>query len=323
MREVKGFTLQQNKDLQRAIFQGYLEGYEDNPREWRHSFVGTFLTKYPKRVKTLDVLTELVGHTPTWADFDDVLVSDFMAEYGSTHSANTNKVIFAELRSVLNSCVTGEMKQLRFPRALYRKEEPSQAVYLDEIEVDIIRTDFQPRTDIDRYIKKIFMIEAFTGARSSDSRMLSPDNCDFKSDTLSYVSQKTKQLVTLPVHEHLMEYLQDPVSLPNMYLSTFEDGLRRICRTCGIDARTSLYRRGEIQKGPKYKFITSHTARRSFATNLYLRGVDPAVIAQFMGHTTPETTIRRYIIGRRRVKDSDMRFFKAPGMVAQQLLSPA
>ena len=322
MREVKGLTFQQNKDLQRAIFKGYLEGYEDDPRKWRHSFVGTFLTKYPKRVKTLDVLTDIVGHTPEWQDFDDVLVSDFMHEYGQTHSANTNKVIFAELRSVLNSCVTGEMKQLMFPRALYRREEPSQAVYLDEIETEIIRTDFIPKSDIDRYVKKIFMIESFTGARSSDSRRLTPDNCDFRTDTLSYVSQKTKQLVSLPVHEHLMEFLSDPISLPNMYVSTFEDGIRRMCRVCGIDQRTSLYRRGEQQSGPKYKFVTSHTARRSFATNLYLRGVDPAVIAQFMGHTTQETTIRRYIIGRRRVKDTDIRFFKAPGQEIQTIVNP-
>lgn len=322
MREVKGLTFKQNKDLQRAIFKGYLEGYEDDPRKWRHSFVGTFLTKYPKRVKTLDVLTDIVGHTPEWQDFDDVLVSDFMHEYGQTHSANTNKVIFAELRSVLNSCVTGEMKQLMFPRALYRREEPSQAVYLDEIETEIIRTDFIPKSDIDRYVKKIFMIESFTGARSSDSRRLTPDNCDFRTDTLSYVSQKTKQLVSLPVHEHLMEFLSDPISLPNMYVSTFEDGIRRMCRVCGIDQRTSLYRRGEQQSGPKYKFVTSHTARRSFATNLYLRGVDPAVIAQFMGHTTQETTIRRYIIGRRRVKDTDIRFFKAPGQEIQTIVNP-
>lgn len=322
MREVKGLTLQQNKNLQRAIFQGYLDDYEENPRKWRHSFVGTFLTKYPKRVKTLDVLTDILGHTPEWQDFDDVLVSDFMHEYGQTHSANTNKVIFAELRSVLNSCVTGEMKQLKFPRALYRREEPSQAVYLDEIETDLIRTDFVPRTDIDRYIKKIFMIESFTGARSSDSRMLTVDNCDFRTDTISYVSQKTKQLVTLPVHEHLMEYLKDPVSLPNMCTSVFEDGIRRICRRCGIDQRVALYRRGEQQSGPKWKFVTSHTARRSFATNLYLRGVDPAVIAQFMGHASPDTTIRRYIIGRRRVKNTDMRFFKEPGLVAESILNP-
>lgn len=322
MREVKGLTFKQNKDLQRAIFKGYLEGYEDDPRKWRHSFVGTFLTKYPKRVKTLDVLTDIVGHTPEWQDFDDVLVSDFMHEYGQTHSANTNKVIFAELRSVLNSCVTGEMKQLMFPRALYRREEPSQAVYLDEIETEIIRTDFIPKSDIDRYVKKIFMIESFTGARSSDSRRLTPDNCDFRTDTLSYVSQKTKQLVSLPVHEHLMEFLSDPISLPNMYVATFEDGIRRMCRVCGIDQRTTLYRRGEQQSGPKYKFVTSHTARRSFATNLYLRGVDPAVIAQFMGHTTQETTIRRYIIGRRRVKDTDIRFFKAPGQEIQTIVNP-
>lgn len=321
MREIKGFTLEQNRKLQRAIFQGYLEGYEENPREWRHSFVGTFLTKYPRRVKTLDILTQLVGHIPTWLDFNDALVSDFMAEYGQSHANNSCKVVFAELRSVLNSCVTEELRPLKFPRALFRKEEPSQAVYLDELEIERIRTEFVPQNDYDRYIKKIFMIEAFTGARAGDSRRLTVDNCDFRTDTLSYVSQKTKQLITIPVHEHLMEYLKDPVSI-NMYLATFEDGCRRMCRVCEINERTKLFRRGKNVAGPKYKFVTSHTARRSFATNLYLRGVDPAIIAQFMGHATQETTIRRYIIGRRRVKDTDLRFFKQPAQLVEELLDP-
>ena len=44
----------------------------------------------------------------------------------------------------------------------------------------------------------------------------------------------------------------------------------------------------------KYKLVTTHTGRRSFATNLYLRGVPTLVIMAITGHKT-EAAFLRYI----------------------------
>lgn len=43
---------------------------------------------------------------------------------------------------------------------------------------------------------------------------------------------------------------------------------------------------------PKSEFITSHTARRSGATNMYLAGVDLKFIQDILGHSKIEQTIR-------------------------------
>jgi integrase len=45
---------------------------------------------------------------------------------------------------------------------------------------------------------------------------------------------------------------------------------------------------------PKYKFIMNHTARRSFATNMYLRDVPIVSIMSITGHTT-EANFLKYI----------------------------
>jgi integrase len=45
---------------------------------------------------------------------------------------------------------------------------------------------------------------------------------------------------------------------------------------------------------PKYKLVTSHTARRSFATNAFKQGVPSLAIMQITGHRT-ETSFMRYI----------------------------
>jgi hypothetical protein len=41
----------------------------------------------------------------------------------------------------------------------------------------------------------------------------------------------------------------------------------------------------------KYEFITSHTARRSGATNMYLAGIDLKFIQDILGHSKIEQTI--------------------------------
>ena len=60
----------------------------------------------------------------------------------------------------------------------------------------------------------------------------------------------------------------------------------QITRTQGGKSTTSYH--------PKYKLVSSHTCRRSFATNAYLKGIPPVVIQQVTGHST-EKTLMRYI----------------------------
>ncbi len=50
----------------------------------------------------------------------------------------------------------------------------------------------------------------------------------------------------------------------------------------------------EVRTLPKYSLITVHTARRSFATNLYLAGMDTLTIKKMTGHHT-EKSFLKYI----------------------------
>jgi len=45
---------------------------------------------------------------------------------------------------------------------------------------------------------------------------------------------------------------------------------------------------------PKYELVTSHTARRSFATNLYRRGIPSTQLMLLTGHRS-ESSFLRYI----------------------------
>ena len=45
-------------------------------------------------------------------------------------------------------------------------------------------------------------------------------------------------------------------------------------------------------KRKKFEMITSHTARRSFATNMYHRGISPVMIMSITGHKKESTFLK-------------------------------
>ncbi len=66
--------------------------------------------------------------------------------------------------------------------------------------------------------------------------------------------------------------------------------IRRICAKCGINQHIKVFKAGEEREGEKWEYVGSHTSRRSFATNLYLRGVDIYTICKLLGHSDVKVT---------------------------------
>ena len=74
--------------------------------------------------------------------------------------------------------------------------------------------------------------------------------------------------------------------------------IRKCAEWAGISERTSLSRvkagQSVTKNGAKHEFLMNHTARRSFATNMYLKGVPSISIMAITGHTT-EANFLKYI----------------------------
>lgn len=310
MIEIKGLSYEQNKLYQTSISQGYFDGYEENPRQWKHTFVGAYIWKYPKRTSVMNAFRDMLGHVPTWDDVTDTNLKDLRDELEKSMCNNTLHNRFAEIKAVINDNINEvNIPTKRYTKILKAKEEQPQNIYLSEEEIERINS-YVPQTDVEEYVKKIFMIEALTGARNVDSKRLNRSHVHSDTDSIRYVSQKVKNKeIVLPVHRHLMVYLSDPISM-EIALSTFNYTLRRICCNCGINEVITLFREGVWATKEKWEFVSSHTGRRCFATNLFIRGADPSLIAKYMGHSSPEITIKRYIVGYRQADDTVLKFFK-------------
>ena len=66
--------------------------------------------------------------------------------------------------------------------------------------------------------------------------------------------------------------------------------MKEVCRIAGITEETSITHtiagKRTKENFPKYELVSAHTARRSFATNMFESGVPALVIMQITGHKT-------------------------------------
>ena len=311
MKELRGLSYEQNKKFRFAIECGYFDTWEQDPRKWKHTFVGSFLWKYPARVKVLNVLKDIIGKIPEWDDLNDDTLRDLVDDLADGNLAPSSvRTMCAELKSVLNENVR-RVPSSDFSRILSVKGTATQSAYLTNKEMDLL-ISYKPRTDVEHFVHRNFCVGMLTGARRVDTYSLTISNCDMDTNMLSYVPQKTPGIIVrVPVDERhgLRRFLADS-NLKPCCDDTYNETLRRICSTIGIDTLCSVVKAGRNIEAPKWQLVSSHTARRTFATNLYLAGVSLEDIAMMMGHGKNIETTKRYICAERTLNPSVMSYFQ-------------
>ena len=152
----------------------------------------------------------------------------------------------------------------------------------------------------------LFLIEAITGARSCDVEDLSINN--IKDNKLSYVSKKTHVLAVIPEHRRLQELLMRKPK--KAYSNTTKNRtIKRIAEKVGITQPITLYYHGAMETKPKFEYLGTHSARRSFASILSEKGVPIAEIAQYMSHTNTSMTERYIKVDNQKASMAALSFF--------------
>lgn len=310
---MKQLTTEQRKRYSSAIRQGFIN--PDHPD--RHSFCSTWVRKHPGRTTTLVRLRDILGRNPEWEDMTDDTLSDLKDDMLEEMAPNSVRTICAELKAVLNSGkATKPIRSDTFNVILRSKKVPTRNVYLTPIELKHLH-NYRPVNQREAYVKEMFMRECLTGARIVDCRRLSEANIHTEDgvEYITYVPDKHPVEVTVPVHKWLRCYLHDdwPASCANIREDHLNEPLRQICRKCGMVSEVSVYKRGQSLTGPKWKFVATHTGRRTFATILSLRGCPLEQIALMMGHVngnTPNITMTaNYICDRKKISKSVLALF--------------
>ncbi|MCB0633026.1 MAG: tyrosine-type recombinase/integrase [Saprospiraceae bacterium] len=156
-------------------------------------------------------------------------------------------------------------------------------------------------------VRDLFLIGAGTGQRFSDYSRYTPDNF-YKTingiPILSLISQKTDTPAKIPLNifPWLIPILEKhDYTSPKMSMQKFNLVIKDICKKAKLDDKVFIVkqyigRKARVEKTyvPKYEEVSSHTCRRSFATNLYRMGYRLAQLMPMTGHAT-ESHLREYI----------------------------
>ncbi len=176
--------------------------------------------------------------------------------------------------------------------------ENADTIALNEAELTAIeKLDLSKNLRLDR-VRDLFLLGCWTGCRFSDLDQIKKEN--IKDGLLHIRQQKTGTKVVIPVHPVvtgiISKYnglLPEPISNQKM-----NDYLKEVAALAKINETVhKQITRGGVKRStahPKYSLVSTHAARRSFATNLYRQGVPTLSIMSVTGHKT-EKAFLRYI----------------------------
>ena len=214
-------------------------------------------------------------------------------------STNTISHKIQSLKAMLNDATDkGLNKNMSFKSPKFKAvKEESESVYLNDKELSIIENhDFSDNDRLDK-VRDLFLFGAWTGLRFSDFTRITNDSID-KNGRISIKQQKTGKPVIIPLHPTVKRiWNKYNGKLPrNISNQKFNDYIKEVCEICKIN---DTFHKGITKGGThtstrfeKYQLVSSHTARRSFATNMYNSGFPSISIMNITGHKTEQAFLK-------------------------------
>ena len=207
------------------------------------------------------------------------------------------KVFLTQADLTDNLEVNQDFKKTISGKSLFGKVNKDEAthVYLNESEVKQI-TDTLIQDSKLSEIRDLFIIGCWTGLRISDLSRLQTSN--IKDGLITITTKKTRQAVSIPITKELQAILdKHPDKLPKAPSDQhYNRELKKVCEIAELNELIMAeQRKGNLfvtAPTPKHQLITSHTARRSFATNLYRRGIPSTQLMKLTGHRTEEAFMK-------------------------------
>ncbi len=175
--------------------------------------------------------------------------------------------------------------------------EDANAVYLTIDELKQIN-QLKGLSKEAKAVRDRFLVGCFTALRYGNYSTLSKD--DIINGKIYVKTNKTGRPVVIPVHQVIVEILTrnngdfPPTPSPQAFGAT----IKRVCKKAGVNAEIMYERtigtKVVKKRMKKYELVSTHTARRTGATNMYLAGIPAARIMLLTGHKT-EQSFFRYI----------------------------
>lgn len=276
-------------------------------------FVRNYLGKSHRSDRYKRMYRNTLDHIISYCSKHDIDVTTlWTSSIGMEFSENF--VYYLQECGLMQNTVKGHLERMKamLQKAMlygYQVDNTYKEVTIEDEEVGSVSLSmteitriyyFERLTRLQKEIRDYLIVGCMTGLRYSDYSRLKDVNFDMSTNTIRIKTKKTGAVVTVPMHRFVREILlKYDYKLPKpRCIQSFNRSVKSICKKVGLTdpilwertVGTEVVRK-EMQK---WEMISSHTARRSFATNMFLQGIPVYRIMLITGHKS-ESSFFKYI----------------------------
>lgn len=250
-----------------------------------------------QRKSNVAVMKDILGDWTDWEDIDSAAYLRLVNEMNKRgYSKNYQGTIISKLKAIMSEGFKLKYHKQDDYRYFTKMSEPADTVYLTKKEVERLwKADI--KSPLTARARDLFIVGVFTAARFSDYSQLTKEN--IYRGKITFHQRKTGGKVIIPASPKVIEVLNRyGGKAPAMNQNTFNKEIKKACMMAKINERVQVQRsvgtRHYVEVVPKWQLVSSHTARRTGCTLLYLQGLPIRQIMLLSGHTT-ETSFLRYV----------------------------
>lgn len=295
--KMEGFS-PTTKQLKEKIFEKL---YGINTTLTFYDFVEEFIkrsenTKKPSTIKdyiyTINDLKVFEKQNRRRIDWDtlDLQFYDEYMDYQFNVKDNSHN-LFGKRIKIIKAFLNDATKRGNNTHLMYKgfkvTVKETDDIYLTEDEIkEMYKLDLSENKRLER-VRDLFVVGCRTGLRHSDLVKIRKE--DVSKDGIKFKVEKTEATLNTVIIEETQEILEKyNYVLPKISRTNLNKYIKEIGELSGIDDFTykDTYKGGKpiSIKMKKYERISSHTARRSFATNMHKRGYPNYYIMKITDH---------------------------------------
>ena len=234
------------------------------------------------------VFQKFIGKADVY--YDDVNYKLYLSflEYLEKQGYKTNMqgTLIRSLKAAMNEAYKRGLHNNLAYTQFVKPSEKVTTVYLTKEELDrIYNAELSGSME---QARDLFLLGCYTGLRFSDYSRLTREEAD--KDIITKIQQKTKEEVNIPVHPRVKEILHKWNGAPQLSVQKVNSMIKLICASVKIDETVEVKEGRSILYKKKWEMVSSHTARRTAATNLLLSGATIYEVSRFLGHSNVSQT---------------------------------
>lgn len=184
-------------------------------------------------------------------------------------------------------------------------ETDEVALSMTELE-ELFQFDFKNKRL--EQVRDVFVFGCTTGMRYSDYSRIGKENIRNGQIVINTVKQKSN--LGIPLNKYSTTILEKyDYALPLISAQKFREYIKEACKKAGFNEsiiKTSFIGNERIEETiPKYRMISTHTARRTFITLSLEKGMRPDIVMSITGHKS-YSSFKKYIKLSKKIREDEM-----------------